>query len=451
MPKAKRTHPLVHAIEQALTPGTFIAYGRSWDFVRSLERLKDQLDAMAKAGQARQAVDLYEVFLAGCYDKVGEVDDSGGSLGDFFQELFVSWIQARQRASCPAEDTIRCVVRWIDRDNYGFCHEIEGAVAKVLDRRGLGFFEAHFKQRLDAACAQFKAGGPQYIHDYPWEVRKPAYALKAIYLARKNLRSYTSLCERFLVSPKDCANIAALCKAKKRSADALEWIDRGLAVEQERNWGNESSHELRGLRQQLLAALGRREEALESAWTDFAKYPSAYSYADFMKYVPKNARKTWHRRAMREAEAVDLRGFTEICVETKEWERLSIRILDVDHEQLESLSHYVTEKAAQKLTRKYPAAAAKVYRALAMRILKARKSKYYSFSLEHLRTAKRLYEKLADHAEWQTIVDQICRDHARKRGFMADFEEIVAGGEPEPSESFAEQARRRWKEQTAGE
>ncbi len=449
MSKAKRVKPLIQAIEGALAPGTFIAYGRSWDFVLSLDEVKDRLDAMVKAGQARQAVELYETFLAGCYEKAEEIDDSGGNLGDFFQQLFVSWVRARQRAGCPAEDTVRCVLRWIDRDNCGFCHDIEGDVAKALDRRGLALFKAHFEQQLDTAFAQFKAGDPQCIHDYPWAVRWPVHALKAVYLARNDWRSYTSLCERFLVSPKDCANIAALCEAKKRPADALAWVERGLATEQDRNWGNESSYELRGLRKRLLAKVGRREEALESAWADFARHPSAYGYADLRKYVPRNARDAWHQRAMQQAETVDLRGFIEICVETKEWEQLATQVVTTTHEQLENLSHYVTEKAAEGLARKHPLAAAKTYRALAMRILKAGKSKYYSFAMEHLRTAKRLYDKLGEHKEWQAIVDQIRRDHARKRGFVADFEEIAANRKVRPPESFADRSRCRWKQQTA--
>lgn len=98
---------------------------------------------MEDGGQAREAVELYETFLAGCYDKADEIDDSGGNLGDFFHGLFVSWIDARQRAGCPAKDTVGFVLRWIDRDNYGFCHDIEGDVAKVLDRRGLALFKTH--------------------------------------------------------------------------------------------------------------------------------------------------------------------------------------------------------------------------------------------------------------------------------------------------------------------
>lgn len=44
---------------------------------------------------------------------------------------------------------------------------------------------------------------------------------------------------------------------------------------------------------------------------------------------------------------------------------------------LEGLSHYTTEPAAKRLAKLDPAVAAKLFRALGMRILNARKSKYY--------------------------------------------------------------------------
>ncbi len=449
MGKAKRTHPLVEAIERSLAPGTFIPYGRSSDFVRDLERVKSQLDAMVEADEARQAVGAYETFLAGCYDKAGEVDDSGGNLGMFFQELFVSLIEARQRAGAAPADTVRCVLQWMDHDEYGFCYGIEGNVAKALDKQGLEIFKSDLEGRLETALGSFQAGGRQRIHEYPYEVRKPFAALRAVYLATSDVRAYMDLCEKFIPSPKDCEHVATLCKAKRRFADAFTWVARGLETESEGGWGNESSHGLRALRQELLAKLGRRQEALESAWLDFAEDPSTYGYADLMKYVPRGERTSWHERAMQAAEKGDLWGFIEICVETKEWPRLADRVRTVDHEELESLSHYVTEKAASGLARKHPAAAAKIYRALALRILKAGKSKYYAFALAHLRTAKRLYEGLGDHAEWRAIIDEVRRDHARKRGFMTSLEEIVSGRAPKRLESFAERTRRRWREQTS--
>ena len=34
-----------------------------------------------ESGEADRTVRLYEMFLSGCYEKVEEVDDSGGNLG----------------------------------------------------------------------------------------------------------------------------------------------------------------------------------------------------------------------------------------------------------------------------------------------------------------------------------------------------------------------------------
>jgi hypothetical protein len=41
-------------------------------------------------------------------------------------------------------------------------------------------------------------------------------------------------------------------------------------------------------------------------------------------------------------------------------------------------------------------------------------------------------------------VDRVHAKHSRKTGFMAGFEEIVAGVEPEPVPTFLEKAKERW-------
>ena len=78
---------LVLEIERALMPGRFVRYDGMFGFVQDLERVQAKLSSMVAGQEARQAVVLYEIFLAGCYEKIEECDDSGGSLGMFFQEL----------------------------------------------------------------------------------------------------------------------------------------------------------------------------------------------------------------------------------------------------------------------------------------------------------------------------------------------------------------------------
>ena len=108
-------------LENALDFGEFIPYDRSWDFVQTLEDAKHKVDALVKDGQAERAVSLYEIFLSGCYEKVNEIDDSGGDLGMFFQNLFCSWITARQKAKYDPAETVQNILGWMDNDEYGFC------------------------------------------------------------------------------------------------------------------------------------------------------------------------------------------------------------------------------------------------------------------------------------------------------------------------------------------
>ena len=73
--RSGRRDPLETAIEITLEPGRFIAYRAGSDFVSSLEEVAGQLEALVRT-DARRAVRLYETFLAGCYEKAEELDDS---------------------------------------------------------------------------------------------------------------------------------------------------------------------------------------------------------------------------------------------------------------------------------------------------------------------------------------------------------------------------------------
>lgn len=117
------------------------------------------------------------------------------------------------------------------------------------------------------------------------------------------------------------------------------------------------------------------------------------------------------------------------------------------HEELEQISHYVTEKAAQGLVVDHELAAAKIHRALAMRIIKSSKSKYYQYALEHFQRAKELYEQNGQDREWSFIVARIREDHSRKCSFIGAFETIAAGKKLESPESFESRVQKRWRKQ----
>ncbi len=449
MRKRKNNSDLARAIEAALRLGEFISYKQSWDFVSGLEEAKKLLDRFLDGGEANLACELYELFLSGCYEKANEVDDSGGNLGMFFKELFCGWIKVRQAAGCEPAGTVRDIIGWLDRDDYGFCFDIEGDVALALDKEGVALFTKYLEDRFASAFATSADKSPKAIFDYPTKVRMTARQLKAVYMARRTVRPYVALCEKTLASPQDCENIATLYKKRGRNEEAMAWVERGLATTATRSWGNEKSHGLERLRRELLKKVGRKDDALQSAWAQFAEYPSSFAYEEMMRYVPRRDRGQWHDKAMTAAKDADLAGFMDLCVETKEIDLLAKQIDAAAATDLENISHFFSEKAAKALQRKHGATAARLRCAMAMRILDAGKSKYYDAALEHLRIAKNLHGKHGQNKEWQLVVTRIRANHHRKRGFLARFEEILAGGRP-TAESFIAKARATWRRQTSG-
>lgn len=449
MARSEDSDALIDAMADALRPGEFVSYRHSWDLVSRAGEVRHHLDTIVIAGEAARAVELYEIFLGGCYEKADEIDDSGGSFGDFFQELFCSWIEARQEAGCHADETVREILAWMDEDDYGFLFEMEGKVAEALNREGSLLLKKHFEGRFEKAFAPFEADEPKCVYDYPSEVRMAAGSLKGIYVARKDVRSYVALCEKTLPSPKDCESVARLYKAKGRHGEALSWVERGLAIENDRRWGNQASYSLEGLQRELLSKMGRGDDALQNAWAAFTQWPSAPSYEELMRYVPRRDRRAWHGKAMLAAEGAQLADFIALCVATRELDLLAERVDSEDPASLEQITHHVTEDAAAALERAHGLTSARVYCALAMRTLGAGKSKYYTFALEHLQKARELYHKHGQEGLWQAVVNRVREDHSRKHSFMPFFEEVVAGRYGQRAETFETRARKRWKKHTS--
>jgi hypothetical protein len=163
------------------------------------------------------------------------------------------------------------------------------------------------------------------------------------------------------------------------------------------------------------------------AWEDFKSHSDKYSHEDVLKYVPKKDRKTWHEKMMLVANKGRLRGFMEICSETKEWELLAKRVLKTKEEELEGLSHYSSEKPAKALEKKHPLASAKRYLAMANRGVNAGKSKYYGESIENFEMARKLYLKEGKERTWTKMAKEVESKHSRKYSFIGDFKSMAEG------------------------
>jgi len=134
----------------------------------------------------------------------------------------------------------------------------------------------------------------------------------------------------------------------------------------------------------------------------------------------------------------------ELLLSTKELERLADLVRQSKDSVIEGLSHYATEPVAQQLEEPHPDLAARLWRAQGMRIVNAKKSKYYAAALSNFESAKRCFERAGLVTEWEKTVHQVRADHHRKTGFLSGFERLVAGAGPRDEPSFLERAKVRW-------
>ncbi len=436
-------------IESALAPGRFISYNANYEFVGELEAVEKQVAGLVRA-EPKAAVSLYETFLAGCNLKAEETDDSSGSLGQFVDELFCGWIKARQAAGADPEETTTRLLAWMDDDPYGFCYQLEKDAAKVFNKAGLAAFEKQIRARFDDAATLTPAPGDSSRRSPDYQRRRCSEMLRTIYVAQRNVEAFVALSEATGLKAKDCHDLATMLVSRRKPAEALSWVERGLALDKKDPHGSMAGHDLAHLKRDLLTKLGRGNEALDAAWAEFRAHPSKYSYEDLMKYVPKAERGSWHEKAIEAAKGADLYSLIELLLETKETERLAAVVGQSRDAAIEDVSHYVTEPAAKKLEKTHPEVAARLWCAQGMRVVNAKKSKYYDAALSNFERARRCYEKARLVAGWNRVVSKVRSEHHRKTAFMSGFEEIVAGSGPSEKPSFLERAKARWGSRQSG-
>ena len=428
--RTTRRDPIESEIELALSPGLLIRDRACFSFVGGLEGVAAQIDKLHRTDSAR-AAGLYETFLAGCHEKAEELDDSSGSFGQFAKDLICRWIKARQAAGAGPDDTAAKLLGWMDNDPYAFCYQIEKEVARAFDKAGLAAFERLIRARFEAPSEQ------------EYDRRRWSDVLRAVYLAQRNPVAYEALAEQVGLDPRDCLALATIFVSRKPDL-ALTWVDRGIDLDRRTPHGSAACYDLARLRRELLTKLGRGDEALDAAWAEYRKRPSKFSYDDLMKVVPKAERAVWREKALDAAKGADLHSVMELFVETRETERLAELVRVTTDVALENISHFATEPAAMKLEKPHPELAARLWRAQAMRIVDAGKSKYYEAAAANLERARKCCLRAGLAADWEETVRQVRADHYRKTAFMAAFQSIATGAGHQEPPSFLERAKDRW-------
>jgi hypothetical protein len=141
----------------------------------------------------------------------------------------------------------------MDDDPYAFCYQIEKDVTKAFDKAGRIVFEKLARSRFEAAPIQ-----PEYNR------RRWGTVLRAVYLAQRKVAAYEALAQETGLTAQDCLALATILVAGKPS-QALEWVERGIDLDRNTPHGSAAGYDLARLQRELLARLGRGNEALDAA------------------------------------------------------------------------------------------------------------------------------------------------------------------------------------------
>jgi tetratricopeptide (TPR) repeat protein len=438
----KESDPLERAIEAVLAPGRFVSYYAASSFVEDVEVVADRVGSLIDE-EPERATRLYETFIAACHEKADEVDDSGGGFRALVQGLFCGWIEACQTAGMSRDELARSLLAWMEDDPYGYCYRLEREAVKVFDSEGLEAFGRLIHDRYRIAQGQRNT---EKENDFSSDHAGHHWAsvLKTVLAVQRDIDTYIELCRESGLGAEECRVVADIHRSGKRFGEALDWIERGLKISRDDPSHSFAALDLGEMKRALLVKLGRRQEALESAWAEFQQCPSAVFYKVLMRHVSPKEKKSWHGKAMEAAEKSDLSSQIELWLELKELDRLASRLGRATNDELEGLSHYKSEPAARAFERSRPELAARLYRASAMRVVNAGKSKYYDAALANIERAKKCYTKADLHAEWEALAGDIRVRHRLKRGFITAFEQIASGNTRDKEPAFMERAKRRW-------
>jgi hypothetical protein len=85
-----------------------------------------------------------------------------------------------------------------------------------------------------------------------------------------------------------------------------------------------------------------------------------------------------------------------------------------------------------------------------MRIVDAKKSKYYDAALSNFGRARDCYQRAGLSTEWEKTMQHVRAAHFRKSSFISGFESLAVGARRADKPSFLERAKARWRERVSG-
>lgn len=286
----KGLRPLRKAVKLATKIEGFLGWGEAGNYANGLEDLAQLLANRIDDGDAA-LVELIEEAISCAEDALKHIDDSGGEVMPAILEL-----RKVHLAACDAlrPDPVALANRLYDFQMHGewdTFHDVLPDYVGALGEQGL----RTYRERVHDEWKSLPRLGPEhYRGEWSSQRFRVESAMRAIARHENDFELLVAVHEKNLSSPSAFLSLAKLFRDAGRDAEALAWVEQGIAA-----FPEERSHDLLSAAIELHLTLGQYADAERLAWQRFDRAPGSEAFFRLMEVADAiERRETLRGRAL---------------------------------------------------------------------------------------------------------------------------------------------------------
>ncbi|WP_020574225.1 DUF6880 family protein [Actinopolymorpha alba] len=402
-------------LHQAAEVADYVSYREAAAYFRDVDEALDQVEELIEQGSAAAVVGLAEYALELLEDSAELVDDSDGGL-----RAAIDRAEEIHLAACVAArpDPVKLAERLAQlalASDWEIFLTALPTYANVLGPAGM----ARYRELVESAWR----GLPAKKRDEYGSGFTITRLMERLAECEGGTDALVEVLARDVDSSYDIWRIAERLCADGRDEDALEWLRRGLK-------DFEPDSRLRALAAECHLRAGRRRDAIELLWANFADRPSVEAYQT-LQAAAGDAWATWRKRALKllrgQPRAKEISGPSYLepaghstLVEVLLWEG------DVDAAwsaaRIGGCRSRLRLRLARERGRTHPADAIPIIQSAAEAAMETKKRATYGDAAALLKEAKSLARRCGQTKEFGAYLIELRATHKRKRALLAELD-----------------------------
>jgi tetratricopeptide (TPR) repeat protein len=257
-------------LTNAFSTGGFVDWRGAGAYARRIQEAINGVEELLNEGRAAEVIELLEHALRQCERALGQVDDSGGAVGEVRDRLLELHLRACGKARPEPEALAQRLFDWEMTSQWDIFHGAVHTYTSVLGAKGL----ATYRKLAEAAWAKVPALTPGDKRD-GYEHRRSAITsiMETLADLSGDIEQQVAIRSRDLSIAYHFLQIAEIYRQAGQHDKAMEWAENGVKAFPER-----TDRRLREFVADEYHRRRRHDGAMALIWTEFSEEPSLETY-----------------------------------------------------------------------------------------------------------------------------------------------------------------------------